>query len=133
MSMIPPFSAYSKTVLGIVGTLYIVLGVFCTFAPEKLGNAMGYIFKDNGRIEFVVIYGGLEIGLGVAMLIAVLNQVLFPGVYVMTITVSLALPIFRAWMLLPGEIEGKMWLILSLEILIVACLILPLLTNKGSK
>ena len=88
---------------------------------------MGYSFKGNGKIEFVVIYGGLEIGFGLVMLIAVMNQVLFPGVYFMTTIVSLALPVARIWMLIPGQIEGKMSSFLMIELAILAALSWPLL------
>lgn len=125
--MIAPFTTCPRTILGIVGVLYIVLGVFCSLDPMKLGEAMGYSFKGNGKIEFVVIYGGLEIGFGLVMLIAAMNQVLFPGVYFMTTIVSLALPLARILMLIPGKIEGKMSSFLIIELAILAALSWPLL------
>jgi len=124
--MIAPFTTYPRTVLGIIGILYIALGVFCSLDPVKLGDAMGYRFKDNGMIEFVVIYGGLEVGFGLAMLIATMNRILFPGVYFMTAIVSLALPIARVGMLMPREMEGKMGAFLMIELAILAALVWPL-------
>ncbi len=91
---------------------------------------MGYEFFENGMIEFVVIYGGLEIGFGLAMLIAAMKKELFSGVYFMTLLVSLALPIARVLMLLPREMEGKMGSFLLIELAIVAALIWPLLRKR---
>ena len=131
--MIASYTTYSRTALGIVGILYIVLGVFCSLDPVKLGDAMGYSFVGNGIIEFVVIYGGLEIGFGLAMLIAAMNRAFFPGVYFMTVVVSLALPIARIWMLIPRNMEGKMSTFLMIELAILAALIWPLLRRSRAK
>ena len=131
--MIAPYTTYPRTVVGIVGILYIVLGVFCSMDPVKLGDAMGYSFIGNGIIEFVVVYGGLEIGFGLAMLVATMNRILFPGVYFLTAVVSLALPIARVWMLIPRGMEGKMGTFLMIEIAILAALIWPLFRRSRAK
>ena len=125
--MIAPFTTYPRTALGIVGIFYLALGIVCSIYPAKMGDAMGYTFKGNGIIEFVVIYGGMEIGFGLAMLVAVVNRAIYPGVYFMALAVSLALPIARTGMFLPLKIDSKAGPILIIELAILAALIGPFL------
>ena len=131
--MITPFTTYPRTILGIVGFLYILLGVFCAVDPLKLGEGMGYTFKENGIIEFVVIYGGLEIGLGLTMLVAAFNRVLFPGIYFMALIVSLALPIARVLMHIIENSVGLMGAILWIELVVLAALVWPLIRRVRSE
>jgi hypothetical protein len=49
----------------VIGLLYLGLGVWCLLAPDRAASAVGLSFADaSGRSEFLVVYGGLEIGLG---------------------------------------------------------------------
>lgn len=125
--MTVPFTTYPRIVLGVVAILYIALGIMFSLDPKKLGDAMGYNFKGNGIIEFVVIYGGLELGMGLAMLVATMNRALFPGIYFMSAVISLALPIARIWMLIPREMEGKMGALLIIEFVVLAAFAWPFL------
>lgn len=44
--------------------LYAGFAAWCTLAPERTSRAAGYVALDAaGRSEYVVVYGGLQIGL----------------------------------------------------------------------
>jgi hypothetical protein len=46
--------------------LYALFAIWCTLAPERTSRAAGYLGLDaGGRSEYVVVYGGLQFGLGV--------------------------------------------------------------------
>jgi hypothetical protein len=54
-----------RSILLAVGLLYLGLGVWCLLAPDRSAAAVGFELADaSGRGEFLVVYGGLEIGLG---------------------------------------------------------------------
>ena len=45
--------------------LYLSLAVLCTFRSEQTSRGSGFVVLDNsGRSEYLVIYGGLQLGLG---------------------------------------------------------------------
>jgi hypothetical protein len=44
--------------------LYLLFAVWCTFAPAKTSIGLGYeLLSRGGRSEYLVIYGGLQLGL----------------------------------------------------------------------
>ena len=44
--------------------LYLVFGIWCAVAWKRTSAAMGYVQLDaSGRSEFLVVYGGLQLGL----------------------------------------------------------------------
>ena len=54
-----------RTLLTLVGLIYLTFGCWCLLAPTVAARAVGFDFLDaSGRSEFLVVYGGLEIGLG---------------------------------------------------------------------
>ena len=60
----------AKVVLGLFGLLYAALGVWCIVAPEMTSKKVGlYLVGAAGKSEFIVVYGGLEIALGVFFLV----------------------------------------------------------------
>jgi hypothetical protein len=59
----------ARVVLCLFGALYLVLGVWCIVAPEVTARKVGLeLVGGAGRSEFIVVYGGLEIALGVFFL-----------------------------------------------------------------
>ena len=43
--------------------LYLILSVWCLLKPTVTANSLGYSFLNNsGRVEYLTIYVGLEIG-----------------------------------------------------------------------
>jgi hypothetical protein len=60
----------TKLYLSIVGLLYLALAVWCTARPEKAAMMVGFeLLGGSGRSEFMVVYGGLELALGVIFLL----------------------------------------------------------------
>lgn len=60
----------SKLFLAVVGVLYVALGVWCALLPESTSRAVGYaLAPGSGQSEFLAVYGGLEVGLGVLFLV----------------------------------------------------------------
>jgi hypothetical protein len=62
--------------LGVVGLLYAGLAAYCAVAPGKAAETVGFELKGgSGRSEFLTVYGGLELGLGLVLLIpAIANR-----------------------------------------------------------
>ena len=113
----------NKLLLLFVGLIYAILGVWCTLLPEKTASALGFVFRGSGIVEYVVVYGGLEIGLGTAMIIGVFNSRLFPGVFFMTTLFSGVLPIFRVAMITVHGSTTTLLALLGVESLIVLSLL----------
>lgn len=44
--------------------LYVVFAVWCTLLPARTAAALGYLtLSSGGRSEYLVVYGGLQLGL----------------------------------------------------------------------
>ncbi|MDY6830167.1 MAG: DUF4345 family protein [Pseudomonadota bacterium] len=51
------------------GLIYLGLGFWCLAAPEIAAGGIDYLLQsDTARAEFITIYGGLDLGVGLAML-----------------------------------------------------------------
>lgn len=45
--------------------IYVVLAVVCTVRPSQTASGIGFIeLNKSGRSEYLVVYGGLQLGLG---------------------------------------------------------------------
>lgn len=54
-----------KVFLGVVGTAYLVLAIWCMIAPGTTAQAVGFELQSgSGQSEYLVVYGGLQLGLG---------------------------------------------------------------------
>ncbi|MBT7854487.1 MAG: hypothetical protein HN675_14310 [Opitutae bacterium] len=120
----------NKLLLLVVGLIYAILGVWCTLLPEKTASALGFVFHGSGIVEYVVVYGGLEIGLGAAMIIGVFNSRYFPGVFFMTTVFSGILPIFRIAMIVVHGSTTTLLALLGVESLIVISLLVSVVFQK---
>jgi Domain of unknown function (DUF4345) len=59
-----------KLYLIINALLYLVFGAWCALAPEWTSAAVGLgLLGAQGFTEFIAVYGGLEVGVGVFFLI----------------------------------------------------------------
>jgi hypothetical protein len=59
----------TRLLLSIVGAMYLGLGIWCAVQPQKTSRTVGLqIVPGAGQSEFLTIYGGLEVGLGLAFL-----------------------------------------------------------------
>lgn len=52
------------------GLAYVALGAWCTLAPAKTAAAIGFGLTNNSaRSEYLTVYGGLEVGMGLFFLL----------------------------------------------------------------
>jgi len=59
----------ARVFLAIVGIAYIMLGIWCASMPGQTANSVGFkLISDSGRSEYFVVYGGLQLALGIAFL-----------------------------------------------------------------
>ncbi len=46
--------------------MWLGLGIWCALTPEKVAEKVGFqLFNNQGVVEFMAVYGGLELGVGV--------------------------------------------------------------------
>ena len=105
------------------GFLYLLSGLWCVFQLELVAGFVGFeLLTDTGKSEFFSVYGGLQVGLGLAMLMTSLkSEYLEAGVYFSAIFSSF-LALFRvSSFIVYGFIESFVF-ILILEIFIGAAL-----------
>ncbi|MFO0870684.1 MAG: hypothetical protein U0935_17280 [Pirellulales bacterium] len=58
-----------RAYLGVLGITYLVLAIWCAVAPAQTSAAVGFsLTGDSGRSEFLTVYGGFELGLGLIFL-----------------------------------------------------------------
>ena len=63
----------TRILLAVVGAMYVSLGIWCAVQPAKTSRTVGLeILPGAGQSEFLTIYGGLEVGLGLAFLLPLL-------------------------------------------------------------
>ncbi|MBO38601.1 MAG: hypothetical protein CMM75_05440 [Rhodospirillaceae bacterium] len=59
-----------RNVLLMIGGVYVLLGLWCVFLPEKTSKAVGFdLLPGQGQSEFFTVYGGLEVGLGLLLIV----------------------------------------------------------------
>lgn len=47
--------------------LYVLFAAWCTFSPTSTSNNIGFLsLSSGGRSEYLVVYGGLQLGLAIA-------------------------------------------------------------------
>ena len=55
--------------LGIVGTAYLLLAIWCASMPDQTARSVGFeLVSGSGQSEYFVVYGGLQLALGIAFL-----------------------------------------------------------------
>ena len=59
----------SRLFLAFVGLVYVSLAFWCTILPEATAQAVGFeLLSGSGQSEYYVVYGGLQLALGIAFL-----------------------------------------------------------------
>lgn len=59
----------AKYFLILNGVLYVLLGIWCAALPGKSASAVGFDLPTNGgKSEFITVYGGLEVSMGLFFL-----------------------------------------------------------------
>lgn len=64
----------TKVYLAIVGLLYLVLAVWCSLDPSTTSKTVGFeLTGPSGQSEFLTVYGGLEFGLALVLLMPLVD------------------------------------------------------------
>jgi hypothetical protein len=59
----------ARIFLAVVGIAYIGLGLWCAAMPQNTSKAVGFVLQPGqGQSEFLTVYGGLEVALGLLFL-----------------------------------------------------------------
>ena len=59
----------AKVFVCLVGGLYVLLGLYCSLLPGRASKAVGFqLNPGSGQSEFLTVYGGLEVGMGLVFL-----------------------------------------------------------------
>jgi len=120
---ISPEKGISMWAMCVVGAIYLALGIWCTLDPTGTSTNVGFKLVDGqGRSEFVTVYGGLEVGLGIAMILTGLSPQLRLGGLAFAAIVSLALVVFRVPTLFRYEVPSKIYYFVIAEIVTAAWL-----------
>ena len=59
----------TRIFLTVVGLIYLLLSIWCSVDPASTSRSVGFTLQTgSGQSEFLVIYGGLELALGIIFL-----------------------------------------------------------------
>ncbi len=59
----------ARIFLAVIGVLYVLLAGYCAVMPAKASKSVGFDLQSGaGQSEFLTIYGGLELALGILFL-----------------------------------------------------------------
>jgi len=104
-------------ILRIIGVVYIILGVWCSLLPDQTSQSVGFeLINGSGMSEYITVYGGLEVGLGLAMLITSFVARLRLGGLAFTFILSACLPLFRVPTILVFDVQSTTYALMAVEI-----------------
>lgn len=104
--------------LALNAVVYLGLGLWCTLDPGGTSRAIGFTFaKAAARSEYVTVYGGLEVGMGLFFALAAWHEpVRHAGLWFALLTYG-CLALFRIGTLLAYDDLGRFpWIMLSIEL-----------------
>lgn len=81
--------------LRVVGLLYLLSGLWCAIKPQVAAKFLGFTLTEIGLSEFVSVYGGLQVGLAMAMLLSSVQARYLEAAIFFTLVTSLGLFVFR--------------------------------------
>lgn len=84
---------FEKITATAIGGLLFVYGIYCLIAPEQVATNIGYgLSNHEAKLEFLAMYGSVEIAIGFFGLLGVVNaQYLKPALLLFAITFALLL------------------------------------------
>jgi len=90
--------------LRIVGVLYLVSGLWCALNIEVSAHFLGIVLTNAvARSEFLSVYGGLQIGLGVAAILSSFRRDYHEGALYFSAIYSTSLFVFRCMSVFMGS------------------------------
>lgn len=82
--------------LAVVGVAYLLLAVWCSLRPGQTSQSVGFsLTPGSGQSEFLVVYGGLELGLGIAFLLPLYDANWTPFALFTCLIIHACLVLFR--------------------------------------
>ena len=76
--------------------MYVGLAIWCTLAPTVTSQKVGFDVKPgSGQSEYLVIYGGLELGMALVFLMPLLNSQYLDGSLLACVLIHACLVLFR--------------------------------------
>lgn len=88
--------------LRVVGVLYLLSGLWCAWQPVAASGFLGFVLNSELAFsEFFSVYGGLQVGLGLAMLGASFRPAYIEAALYFAYVFSISLFLFRvvsAWL-----------------------------------
>lgn len=86
----------TKVVLALIGSMYVGLAAWCSVQPERTSGTVGFDLRPGaGQSEFLTIYGGLELALGLAFLAPLVREEFLPYSLFLCLVVHASLVAFR--------------------------------------
>ena len=95
----------TRVFLAIVGIAYLVLAVWCALKPGQTSNSVGLTLQPgSGQSEYLVVYGGLQLGLGLLFLWPLLQHETERTVLLACVLIHASLVLMRliSLMIYPG-------------------------------
>lgn len=109
--------------LRVIGGLYMLSALWCIFSLDVSANSLGFGFLNSAaQVEYLSVYGGLQLGLGMAMIAVSTKPPLLLGGLFFSLVFSWVLAISRLAGLLLYATSPLMWGLLLLETCIALAL-----------
>lgn len=106
-----------------IGGLYVLSALWCIVSLDVSANSLGFGFLNPAaQVEYFSVYGGLQLGLGIAMIAVSFKPPLLMGGLFFSVVFSWVLAVSRIVGLLLYPTSPLMWALLMLE----ACIALAL-------
>ena len=101
----------ARIYLAIVGLLYAALGLWCAIDPQTTSRKVGFDLRGgSGGSEFLTVYGGLEVGLGLLFWIPLLRRDATTPILWGCLLIHTCLVVFRTiGFFRYTELEGMTW------------------------
>jgi presenilin-like A22 family membrane protease len=85
-----------KTFLAVIGVAYFVLAAWCAVSPASTSKSLGYEnLSSAAKSEYLVLYGGLQLALGIVFLWPVFRSVDPQPFLLVCLIVHVAIALFR--------------------------------------
>lgn len=86
----------TRTFLALVGAAYLLLAAWCVAKPGQTSNSVGLtLHPGSGQSEYLVVYGGLQLGLGLFFLWPLIRHDAEPTVLILCVVLHGCLALMR--------------------------------------
>lgn len=98
----------ARVFLGVVGAAYVVLAIWCGSMPQQTSAAVGFeLVSASGQSEYFVVYGGLQLALGIAFLWPLRRAQDLEGMLRLCVLIHSCLVVFRTVSLIQFTDVGR--------------------------